>query len=403
MKKKLLLSVLTTLTGIFIPLFSRADGLVNDIHGLQGVLDHVYSDMLPMCSQLIGVARGIAGFGALWYIAARVWRHLASAEPVDFYPLLRPFTIGLAILLFPTVIAVINGVMNPVVTATGNMVQNSDAAIAKLLAQKQAAIEKTDTWQMYVGDDGEGSRDKWYKYTHPDVQGQNDNGEGIVESIGNDVKFAMDKATYKFRNSVKQWMSEVLQVVYEAAALCINTIRTFYLIVLAILGPLVFGLSVFDGFQHTLTTWLAKYLNVFLWLPVANIFGSIIGKVQENMLKLDISQVNQAGDTFFSSTDTAYLIFLLIGIVGYFTVPTVAGYIINPGGGNGLLNKVTNLTALSINSVTSTTSAAGAALSDRMAEGAKNIFNAPGHFAEGYRSAGSNDIQTEKLNGNPKN
>jgi conjugative transposon TraJ protein len=353
----------------------------NDIHGLQGVLDHVYQEMLPMCSQLIGAARGIAGFGALWFIAARVWRQIAAAEAVDFYPLLRPFALGMAILLFPTVIAVINGVMNPVVSATGNMVQNSDAAITRLLAQKQAAIEKTDTWQMYVGDDGEGDRDKWYKYTHPDDP--NGEKEGIFSGVGNDVKFAMDKASYKFRNSVKQWMSEVLQVVYEAAALCINTIRTFYLIVLAILGPLVFGLSVFDGFQHTLTTWLAKYLNVFLWLPVANIFGSIIGKVQENMLRLDISRVNSAGDTFFSSADTAYLIFLLIGIVGYFTVPAVAGYIINPGGGNGLLHKITNLTNISLSSVT-----------DRMSGGATNIVQAPGHIAEGY--------QSEKLNGNPK-
>jgi conjugative transposon TraJ protein len=373
----------------------KAEGMADNIHGLQGVLDNVYKDMLPMCSQLIGVGRGIAGFGALWYIAARVWRHLASAEPVDFYPLLRPFALGMAILLFPTVIAVINGIMTPVVSATGNMVQNSDAAIAKLLAQKQAAIEKTDTWQMYVGDDGEGDRDKWYKYTHPDDP--TGDKEGIFSGVGNDVKFAMDKASYKIRNSVKQWMSEVLQVVYEAAALCINTIRTFYLIVLAILGPLVFGLSVFDGFQHTLTTWLAKYLNVFLWLPVANIFGSLIGKVQENMLKLDISQVNNAGDTFFSSTDTAYLIFLLIGIVGYFTVPAVAGYIINPGGGNGLLNKVTNLTSISLSSVKSSSYAAGMAAGGRMAEGAKNIVNAPGHIAEGY-----NSHQTEKLNGNPK-
>jgi len=388
------------LTGMLIPLFSRAEGLADDIHGLQSVLDNVYSEMLPMCSQLIGVARGIAGFGALWYIAARVWRHLASAEPVDFYPLLRPFALGMAILLFPTVIAVINGVMNPVVTATGGMVKNSDAAIAKLLAQKQAAIEQTNTWQMYVGDNGEGDKDKWYKYTHPDDP--NRENEGVLSGLGNDVKFAMDKASYKFRNSVKQWMSEILQVVYEAAALCINTIRTFYLVVLAILGPMVFGLSVFDGFQHTLTTWLAKYLNVFLWLPVANIFGSIIGKVQENMLKLDIQQVQSAGDTFFSSTDTAYLIFLLIGTVGYFTVPAVAGYIINPGGGNGLLNKVTNLTSISLSSVKSTSYAAGMAAGSRMAEGAKNIVNMPGHIADGYRSAGSDDVQAEKLNGNPK-
>lgn len=38
---------------------------------------------------------------------------------------------------------------------------------------------------------------------------------------------------------------------------------TFYMIVLAILGPLVFGIAVFDGFQHTLTVWIARYLNIF--------------------------------------------------------------------------------------------------------------------------------------------
>jgi len=173
--------------------------LTNDLQGLQAVLNNVYNEMLPMCSQLIGVARGIAGFGALWYIAARVWRQIAAAEPVDFYPLLRPFALGMAILLFPTVIAVINGVMNPVATATGNMVKNSDAAIQKLLAQKQAAIQKTDAWQMYVGDDGEGDRDKWYKYTHPDdPNGEN---EGMISGVGNDVKFAMDKMGYKFETA----------------------------------------------------------------------------------------------------------------------------------------------------------------------------------------------------------
>jgi conjugative transposon TraJ protein len=349
MKKKIYLTAILAVTGIAFPLFSKADGLATDIQGLQGTLNGVYNDMLPMCSQLIGVGRAIAGFGALWYIGSRVWRQIASAEPIDFYPLMRPFALGLAILLFPTVIAIINGIMSPTVSATGGMVQNSDAAIAALLKAKEAAVEKTDTWQMYVGADGDGDRDKWYKYTHP--EDKDGSGEGMLASVGNDVKFAMSKASYNFRNSVKQWMSEVLQVLYEAAALCINTIRTFYLIILAILGPIVFGLAVFDGFQHTLTVWLAKYINVFLWLPVANIFGAIIGKVQENMLKLDITQVQNAGDTFFSSTDTAYLIFLIIGIIGYFTVPSVANYIVNAGGGNGLLQKVNSIVSSTSQSV----------------------------------------------------
>ena len=201
---------------------------------------------------------------------------------------------------------------------------------------------------------------------------QTGSNEGWIASIGNDIKFAMAKASYNFRNSIKEWMSEVLQVFYEAASLCINTIRTFYLIVLAILGPLVFGIAVFDGFQHTLTVWIARYINIFLWLPVANIFGSIIGKIQQKMLAIDIQQVQSYGDTFFSSTDAAYLIFLIIGIVGYFTVPSVANYIVHAGGGNTLLYKTTSLFSNSSRSAMNTVSGGAGMVADSFGNGKEN-------------------------------
>jgi conjugative transposon TraJ protein len=307
------------------------------IKSLNEVLEQLYEDMMPLCSRLIGVGRGIAGFAATWYIAYRVWGHIARAESIDFYPLFRPFVLGFAVLIFPSVLAMINGVMKPTVTATAQMVTDADKAITQLLLMKEKAIKSTAYWQMYVGPSGGGDRDKWYKYHYGDKE------EGWMNTIGNDVKFAFAKASYNFRNSIKQWLSEVLKILFEAAALCINTIRTFYMIVLGILGPLVFGIAVFDGFQHTLTVWIARYLNIFLWLPVANIFGGILGKIQENMLKEDLHQIASNGDTFFSTTDTAYLIFMIIGIIGYFTVPSVANYIIHAGGGNALLQKVTNI------------------------------------------------------------
>ncbi|MBO9684496.1 MAG: conjugative transposon protein TraJ [Flavisolibacter sp.] len=341
-------TVLIALIGTVLPALSFAQGgLAGEMKGLHSVLDQLYEEMMPLCSQLIGVGRGIAGFAATWYIASRVWGHISRAEPIDFYPLFRPFVIGFAVIIFPSVIAMVNGVMKPTVTATGAMVENSDKAIAQLLKQKEEAIKKTELWQIYVGESADGDRDRWYRYTHP-----GESGEGWLESIGNDVRFAMAKAGYNFKNTIKQWMSEVLQVLFQAASLCIDTIRTFYLIILAILGPLVFGIAVFDGFQHTLTVWLARYINVFLWLPVANIFGSVIGKIQEKMIALDIEQIGQAGDTFFSPTDTAYLIFMIIGIIGYFTVPSVANYIVHAGGGNTLLYKVTSIFSSSTSSVT---------------------------------------------------
>lgn len=382
-------------------LFAQNGGFANDIKSLHQVLEQLYTDMLPLCSKLIGVGRGIAGFAATWYIASRVWRHIANAEPIDFYPLFRPFVLGFAVIIFPSVIAMINGVMSPTVTGTSAMVEDSNKAIAVLLQKKEEAIKKTDVWKMYVGETGSGDRDKWYKYTHPD---DDPNDEGFFASVGNDIKFAFAKASYNFRNSIKQWMSEVLRVLFEAASLCINTIRTFYLIVLAILGPLVFGIAVFDGFQHTLTVWIARYINIFLWLPVANIFGSIIGKIQENMLKVDIAQVQDYGDTFFSPTDTAYLIFMIIGIVGYFTVPSVANYIVHAGGGNTLLYKVTSLTSSSSRTVINSASSGAGMVADSFGNARSAVAGSMasnsvsgGYFKEGSNK--SNNYMQDKLSG----
>lgn len=370
--------------------FAQSGGLAGSISGMQSVLDGVYRDMIPLCGQLIGVARGLAGFGALWYIASRVWKNIASAEPVDFYPLLRPFALGLAIVLFPAVISVMNGVLQPVVSATTSMVKDSDRAIEALLKQKEAAVKKSRQWQMYVGESGNGDENKWYKFTHPKDPDREK--EGMFEGIGNDVKFWMDKASYNFRNSIKSWMSEVLQVLFAAAALCINTIRTFYLIVLAIIGPLVFGFAVFDGFQHTLTVWIARYVNVFMWLPVANIFGRILGKIQENMLKIDISQIGQEGDTFFSTTDLAYLVFLVIGIVGYFTVPNVANYIVHAGGGNAMLQKVNTLVMAGGNSTIGAAQGGAGMIVDRFDNGRSGLTH-------GMAEASGNDYFKNKVSG----
>src|SRR6187402_1512459 len=108
--------------GIAAPIVSKAQTMANQIQSLHSVLDALYEDMMPLCSQLIAVGSGIAGFAATWYIASRVWRHIANAEPIDFYPLFRPFVLGFAVLIFPSVISMINGVMQPTVNGTAAMV-----------------------------------------------------------------------------------------------------------------------------------------------------------------------------------------------------------------------------------------------------------------------------------------
>jgi conjugative transposon TraJ protein len=391
--------IVLAIIALLLPIDIHAQSLGSDAKSLHQILEQLYDEMMPLCNNLLAVGQGIAGFATIWYISSRVWRHIANAEPIDFYPLFRPFVIGFCIMIFPSVLSLINGVMKPTVTATAAMVEGSNKAIEVLLKEKEKAIKESDPWKMYVGETGKGSQDEWYRYTYDEDPAK----ESIMESIGNGVKFAMEKASYDFRNSVKEWMSEVLRVLFEAASLCIDTLRTFQLVVLSVLGPLVFGIAVFDGFQHTLTVWLARYINIYLWLPVANIFGSIIGKIQEQMLKLDIAQVGSNGDTFFSRTDIAYLIFMIIGIIGYFTVPSVANYIVHAAGGGALGQKVTSIFGNTTNTVISRTSQGGEMALDAMGSAAGKIYqsmssssvNSP-YFKE------NGNYMNDKLKGNSK-
>lgn len=71
--------------------------LAINFDNLHQILQNLYTDMMPLCSQMTGVAKGLAGLGALFYVAYRVWQSLARAEPVDVFPLLRPFALGLCI------------------------------------------------------------------------------------------------------------------------------------------------------------------------------------------------------------------------------------------------------------------------------------------------------------------
>ena len=65
-----------------------------------------------------------------------------------------------------------------------------------------------------------------------------------------------------------------------AASLLIDTVRTFFLVVLSILAPVAFAFSVLDGFQSTLGQWFTRYISVYVWLPVSDLFSTLLAKLQ---------------------------------------------------------------------------------------------------------------------------
>jgi conjugative transposon TraJ protein len=158
--------------------------------------------------------------------------------------------------------------------------------------------------------------------------------------LGTMAGMYMERQSYQIEQSIKNWFRDLLEILFQAAALVIDTIRTFFLIVLSILGPIAFAISVWDGFQSTLNQWISRYISVYLWLPVADVFSAMLAKLQSLMLEKDIQSLSDP-NFIPDSSNTVYTIFMIIGIVGYFTVPTVTGWVIQAGGAGNFMRNVT--------------------------------------------------------------
>jgi len=320
-----------------------------DFENLHQILHTLYQEMMPLCSNLTGVAKGIAGLGALFYVAAKVWQALARAEPIDVYPLLRPFAIGLCIMFFPTfVLGTINTVLSPVVKGCHGMLETQTFDMNKYREQKdklEYEANKRNPETAYLVDKEEFDKKL-------DELGWS---AGDLITMGG---MYIDRAEYRMKQNIRKWFQELLELLFQSAGLVIDTIRTFFLIVLSILGPIAFAISVYDGFQSTLTQWITRYISVYMWLPVSDLFSSVLARIQVLMLTKDIEAMSDP--TFIpDSTNTVYMVFLIIGIFGYFTIPTVANWIIMAGGVSGA-NRAMNTTAAKAGNVAA--AGAGAAV-----------------------------------------
>ena len=297
--------------------------LAIDFTNLHTVLEGLYDEMMPLCEDMLDIGKGLAGLGALFYVASRVWQSLARAEPIDVYPLLRPFAIGVCILLFPTlVLGTLNEGLGLIVQGTHTMVEEQTLDMERYRAQKdeleREAMMRSPETAFLVSDKEFDRQLDELGWTPGDM----------ATRLGMYVEVGM----YNMEKKIRDAFRSLLELLFAAASLLIDTVRTFFLVVLSILGPLAFAFSVWDGFQSTLTQWFARYISVYLWLPVSDLFSCMLAKIQVLMLQSDIAELQSNPEYSIDNSNSVYIVFMLIGIIGYFTVPTVANWIVQAGG-----------------------------------------------------------------------
>lgn len=278
-----------------------------------------FAEVLTGMGNLGDVTSSIAAIGATLYIGMRILGHLARAESVDVFPLFRPFVLGFLALNFGIVTGLLDAMVKPIEVVTQNMVDvqtNRIRQIEDLRAQKiqerlnqlDKKIDETSYW-----------------------------------SAGEMGHLLAEKFRIYFSEGLDAFLKNILYALFLAARLVILTTRAFFIIILTIVGPLTFAAGIFTGFQDSHMMWMARYLQISLWFPLANILGTIVTYLQGKVLSIQyLELVNNIPDEA-SSGELMYLVFMIIATLAYLTIPTIASYIISSSGVGSALQRMTNM------------------------------------------------------------
>ncbi len=267
---------------------------------------------------LVNMARAIGGIAAFFYISKRIYEQLIADNPVSVLPLLRPFALLLVITFWGPFVNLLLAPTKGLTYLSEAVYADKKHMVEERLEDKQQAILSTDLPLFYENEEKEA--DLWDKGVNLILTSYN-----IISgrAIYNQINFYMMDAT-----------RQLLEAFFEVLVYLIAFVRTVFCVLLVIFGPLVFALSIFDGFQENYLQWIARFINVNLYLPIALLILSIVQEILIYVLEIEIAQINSMliyhPKMFFVSN----LIVPVCGIIGMAMVPKIASWIISATGTN---------------------------------------------------------------------
>lgn len=304
--------------------------LVQVASPLEQAVEEMFQSMKPQFSSFIAFGQAVGCLGAIFYVFFRVWGHLARAEPIDVFPLLRPFALALCLVFYPNLVDFMVTLGGYLSKGTESFVSDKVRTVEELDRRKDELLKQRAAQEIAAASGADQQGLSW---------------SVVGESIfgGMTGLNSIERTAMKY--AVSSWFDEIMlrvsKLIYSAAAIGLKVLSVFFIIVLSITGPLTFGLACFDWFYGGLASWFSRFIHVLLWVPIANIFGGIIEEVHIQMLSTDIDQLmNTPADTFATS-DLMLMVFYVIGTAGYLLIPKVASWILESSGVAGGISAVT--------------------------------------------------------------
>lgn len=291
----------------------------------------LFDSVINQLSGVTNICFLLCGLFSFAFFANTLMKTWAKGEAIDFHALFRPFVIGIITINFSLVYGLVDGVFEPVNSYTEKVSQVNTREIDK-------TKEKLEKLKVEFKEE-----EKRAKQEDAGFWG----GITFVSSIN-------DFFSNLYMNCIDLflWGLEYLSaILFGAVKLVIRAVSLAFRIVLIVFGPFAFALSVLPIFKDNWKGWLSKYLNVCLFIPIANLMDLIINQLHLTLINSHIEVYKDAivrvaedaasVDTTMTTLTISYIIFLLAFLVLYLMIPSIASYIVSSAGMESITGGIT--------------------------------------------------------------
>ena len=265
---------------------------------------------------LVNMARAIGGIAAFFYISKRIYEQLIADNPISLLPLLRPFALVLVISFWGPFVQLLMVPTKGLTKLSEAIYSDKKHIVAERLEEKQEAILYADLPAFQENEEKEATL--W------------DKGINMLLTTYNIISGRALQHQINFY--VMDVVRQLLEALFEGLIYLIAFLRTVFCVLLVVFGPLVFAMSIFDGFQDNYLGWIARFINVNLYLPIALIILSLVQEVLIYVLEAEITQIKSSLIYMPSLYYVSSLVVPLCGIAGLMMVPKIASWIVNASG-----------------------------------------------------------------------
>ena len=284
----------------------------------QTVADDFADDFVHYCILIICLA-------AICYVGMKIIKSLAKGSMIDLNTLLLPFFFIFIISFYHPMTSFISYTTKGFEYFIASKSNNIDNDLNELRNKKidlSVKINKIMYEKLIEQADGSLMGELWWKFKHwwADIESKYLNMDHVVGFF--------------------------FLLLLFISSFIVRISGGLLTIILYIIGPFSIAVSAFPAFKDTWKTWLSTYIWAQLFAPVSQIVGYVLANLEKNALLNDIKRLEEVYTVYIEyiarpipeefHSGLAYIAFMASGVLMYWCVPTICGWIIPAQSGSTL-------------------------------------------------------------------